>query len=567
VAAARENAPQQADAPTARVDVLFGSQTGNSEGIADELVEALGGRGIGGSTMALDDVTVEQLAAMEHVLVVTSTYGEGEMPDNAELFWEALASPTAPRLENLTFAVLALGDSAYQDFCQAGRMVDTRLEQLGATRLTARVDCDVDFEENAEAWSKEVVERLSALVKVDGPAGTGGAGADGPAVTVKPKKAKSKWNRKTPFASRLSTNRLLSAEGSAKEIRHFELDLGDSGIEYAAGDALAVVPRNAPALADAVLAAVGLDPEEAVDGVSLRELLVSTKEIRTPTADMLHALATLHPTGELATVLARDERDTLENWLWGRDLLDLLEATSEGAGTTPLFPAAEFLELLRPLQHRAYSISSSPLASPDRIHLTVAAVRHGGEREAGGPRGGVCSTFLADRLGETDEVGIFLQANAAFRVPEDDAAPAIMIGPGTGVAPFRAFLQERAGRGASGRNWLFFGDQHRATDFIYEQELLDWQESGLLSRLDLAFSRDQTEKVYVQTLMLSQAEDLFDWLEEGAHVYVCGDATRMAKDVDEALRTVIEKHVGNPDAAAEYMARLKREKRYVRDVY
>ncbi|MDF0530614.1 sulfite reductase subunit alpha [Tsukamurella sp. 8F] len=554
LAAAQRDDENSSGAATLTATVLYGTQTGNSEDLADRLLTALRAQGLGGTVAALDDATPDQLAASSHVLIVTSTYGEGEMPDNAELFWEALSSDGAPRLESLRFAVLALGDSGYEGFCQAGRLLDTRLEQLGAVRLAPRVDCDVDFEDPASAWITDVTERLAA----EAPEVPGVPGTAAPSVAA-PKPKRAKWNRKSPYPSRLVVNRLLSGADSAKEIRHFELDLGDSGIEYAAGDALGVLPVNSPALVDGVLEALGLEGTEEVDGGALRERLSTALEISTPAKDLLHAIAERDPASNLAAVLARGEREPLDHWLYGRDVLDLLQA-SPGCG----FTAAEFTGLLRPLQPRAYSISSSPLASPDRIHLTVAAVRHGEPRE----HGGVASTFLADRASEATEVGIFLQPNASFRVPADDDRPMIMVGPGTGIAPFRAFLHERAGRGATGRNWLFFGDQHRASDFIYSDELTEFADRGLLHRMDLAFSRDQTEKVYVQTKMEEHGAELYAWLEDGGHFYVCGDASRMAKDVDDALRRIVADARGRgSDDADEYVATLKREKRYVRDVY
>ena len=496
MAAARRHDDETATLPTLTVDIAYGTQTGNSEELAQRLAGAVRGRGLGATVGALDDLDVTKLPATSYLLVVTSTYGEGEMPDNAELFWEALAADSAPRLEDTRYAVLSLGDSGYEGFCQAGRLIDTRLEQLGAVRVVPRVDCDVDFEDPATAWLDDVVEHLAA--EAPGAAGAALPTAPVPAPTT-PRPARQRWTRRDPYRSRLVANRVLSGARSAKEIRHYEFDLGDSGIDYAAGDALGVVPVNDAALVDALLDRLGLDAGAAVDGGSLGERLTTGWEIRTPSRDLLTALAERDPDGDLAAVMARGERDTLDHWLWGKDVLDLLLASP---GTS--FTAEELSEVLRPLQPRAYSISSSPLHSPGRVHLTVASVRHGADRI----RGGVCSTFLADRLGDGD-VGIYLQPNAAFRVPADDDRPMIMVGPGTGVAPFRAFLHERAARGATGRNWLFFGDQHRADDFIYADELGELAQGGVLHRLDLAFSRDQAEKVYVQTRMLEQARELY----------------------------------------------------------
>jgi sulfite reductase (NADPH) flavoprotein alpha-component len=539
IAAAGRRDSAGADAPAATVDVLIGTQTGNAELVADDVVAGARARGLGGRATALDDVTPEALAAMSHVIVVTSTYGEGEMPDNAGLFWEALQSDTAPRLEGVRYSVLGLGDRGYDDFCQAAKLIDTRLEQLGATRLHERVDCDVDFEEPAGEWTTAVLDLVAAET---GAKGTGAAEA--------PKKPRSQWNKRTPYPSRLTTNRLLSAPHSAKEIRHYEFDLGDSGITYEAGDALAVVPVNDAALVEALLEHLGAsgDRESA-------ELLRTEREIRTPSKELIADLVERAPASELASVVAHGDRSDLDSWLWGRDVLDLLR---DAGPTAP--GLAELLPFLRPLQARQYSISSSPLAHPGSVHLTVASVRY--DRYEG-----VTSTYLADRVGESP-VGIYLQPNASFSVPADDDAPMVMIGPGTGIAPFRGFLHERAARGASGRNWLFFGDQHRETDYVYEDELTELRTRGVLTELDLAFSRDQAEKIYVQTRMRERSRELYAWLEEGAHLYVCGDASRMAKDVETALLGVIAEQRGRgDDDAAEYLADLRRAKRYVRDVY
>jgi sulfite reductase (NADPH) flavoprotein alpha-component len=368
--------------------------------------------------------------------------------------------------------------------------------------------------------------------------------------------ARSGWTRKNPFVAAVAVNRLLSGPGSDKEIRHFEFDLADSGIEYVAGDALAVMPENDPALVDAIAGHFRVSADTLVGDEPLGDLLGHRYEISAPSKDLLGEVERRAENPELSHVLRGGVKETLERWLYGKDILDVLTIAGDDLSLE------EFIALLKPLAHRAYSISSSALAHPDRIHLTVASVRY---HNSGRMRGGVCSTFLADR---SPAAKIFLQPNKSFRVPADDDAPMIMVGPGTGVAPFRAFLQEREQRGAGGRNWLFFGDQHREHDFAYAEEISAWQDTGLLNRLELAFSRDQAEKVYVQTRMREHGKELFGWLEEGGHFYVCGDATRMAKDVDKALHDIVAAHGGlDGDGAVEYVNSLKREKRYVRDVY
>ena len=551
VAAKRDEGGASA-ATTLTLDVLYGSQTGCSELLAEDLVSAAQARGMAPTLRVLNDVELDDLTRMQRVLVITSTYGDGELPDNAGLFWDDFGSEAAPRLEDVRFAVLALGDTAYDDFCQAGKLIDLRFEQLGATRLLQRVDCDTDYDAPAAAWIEQVLDLLAAE------APSAGAMPAAASVAPTPARERPRWNRKTPFPTRLVANRLLSGPDSAKEIRHFEIALADSGIDYQAGDALAVVGVNDAALVELLLERLGHDPDTVVGESTLRAQLERGWEIATPSKDLLALLAERAPGSELGELVVRAERDALDSWLWGKDTLDLLHLLPEVN-----LDIEALSRVFRPLQHRAYSISSSPLHSPDRIHLTVAAVRYGAPRV----HHGVCSTFLADRA-EGAEFGIFPQPNAAFRLPADDSAPVIMIGPGTGVAPFRAFLQERAARGASGKNWLFFGDQHRASDFIYADEIEDYQASGLLTRLDLAFSRDQAQKIYVQTRMREQAAEFYGWLEDGGHVYVCGDASRMARDVDRALLELIAGQRGRgDDDAAEYVAALKRDKRYLRDVY
>lgn len=535
--------------------VLYGSQTGNAESVAEDAAAAARAQGFAPVVCALDDMDPDRFAGLGQVLIVTSTYGEGEMPDNAELFWEALSAEGAPRLESMHFAVLALGDTGYDGFCQAGKLIDMRLEQLGAQRIVPRVDCDVEFEELAAAW---IAETLPLVAAVEGIVGDGTPAAPAPAA---PARAKSQWTRKNPYPATLTSNVLLSGEHSAKEIRHYEFALADSGLEYEAGDALNVVPVNDSELVEAILTRLGLDgavvPEEHDE--TLGHLLTYNYEITAPSVDLLEEIAKHTGNEELTYVLRHGNKAALDEWLWGRDILDVLLLDP-----APELSAEQFLALLRPLQHRAYSISSSPKACEGSVHLTVAAVRYGTD---GRERRGVCSTFLADRVGEST-VGIFVSKNKAFRVPADDTAPMIMVGPGTGIAPFRGFLQERSARGATGRNWLFFGDQKRSCDFIYENELAEFVDSGVLTRLDLAFSRDQSEKIYVQTRMKENGAELFAWLEDGGHFYICGDASRMAKDVDRALHEIVAEHGGlSEGGAAEYVTALKREKRYVRDVY
>ncbi len=532
------------------IDIVYGTQTGNAEEVANEAADLARAKGFTPRVNELDAIEMDQLATLENLIVVISTYGEGEMPDNAELFWDALSATDAPRLESLNYGVLALGDTSYEHFCQAGKLIDTRLEQLGAKRLADRVDCDVDFEDAASEW-------LNASLP---DAGVASAQADTAAAPKK--KEKSGYSRKNPYLAKMVDNRVLSGAQSAKEIRHLAFDLGDSGLTYEAGDAMGVMPVNAPDLVGDILSRLGADQDTSIAGQDkpLGALLSTGLEIMTPSKDLIRALEPLAKDAEFTHVIGHGDKEALDAFLWGKDTLDLLNLNPD----LKIDPA-EFVSWLKPLQHRAYSISSSPKAHEGEVHLTVAAVRWTYNNR---PHRGVCSTFMADHVPTGASAGIFMSPNKSFRVPENNDVPMIMVGPGTGIAPFRAFLEERRERGATGTNWLFFGDQHRETDFIYEDEISEMSTSGLLTRLDLAFSRDQSQKIYVQNRMAENGKDLFAMLEEGGHFYVCGDASRMAKDVDETLHKVIETQGGmSVEAAADYVSTLKREKRYVRDVY
>ncbi|MEM9247839.1 MAG: sulfite reductase flavoprotein subunit alpha [Pseudomonadota bacterium] len=547
-------ASAQAVAEVKPLDILYGTQTGTAEILATEAAEKARAKGFTPRVAELDAVDIAQLAAMQNLIVVVSTYGEGEMPDNAHQFWEALSADTAPRLEALSFGILALGDTSYEHFCQAGKLIDMRLEQLGARRMIDRVDCDVDYEDAAEAWLVKAIPEAGSVAAAAPMAPASSEPATGP----KP----AGYGRKNPYLATMLENRNLSGPKSAKEIRHIAFDLGDSGMTYEAGDALGVMPVNAPDLVQMWLTRLGATADTAIPGhdAPLGTLLTTQFEIVTPPRDLIRAVERLAKNDELTQVISNGDKEALEAYLWGKDSLDLLTLDP----LVTLDPA-EVLSWLKPLQHRAYSISSSPKAHAGEVHLTVAAVRW---INAGRPHRGVCSTFLADHVPEGAAAGVFMSPNKSFRVPQDDTAPMIMVGPGTGLAPFRAFLEERRARGATGANWLFFGDQHRESDFIYADEIGAFSDSGLLSALHLAFSRDQAQKIYVQHRMLENAKALYGLLQDGGHFYVCGDATRMAKDVDEALHDIIKTQGGmTPEAATDYVNRLKRDKRYVRDVY
>lgn len=547
--------------------IMFGSQTGSAENLAKKFAKESVSKNFETRVLPLNDFGKIDLAKESRLVVITSTWGDGDPPDNAVNFWAWLNSETAPRLESLNFAVLGLGDKNYADFCGAGKKFDARLEALGAKRLIARGECDVDYEATAKTWFEalwpalEQVESRESRVETSTNVPLAIAEQSS---TLDPRP--SAYSRAHPFLARLKTNRRLNRAGSAKDTRHFEIALDDSGLAYEVGDALGVMPTNCPVLVEELLAVLGCKGEEPVkdargNASTLHEALLKTFVITQTPLSLLQTAIERANNSELRALLAPEQKANLDKWLFGRDLVDVLRACV-GAKFTP----AEFTGLLRPLQPRLYSISSSPKAHPGEVHLTVAAVRYEAHGRA---KKGVASCWLADRvtLNETP-VPVFVQTSHGFRPPRDGATPMIMIGPGTGIAPFRAFLEERRATGATGCNWLFFGDQHRACDFLYEDELSGMTTDGLLTRLDLAFSRDQAEKIYVQSRMLEHAAELWRWLEEGAHFYVCGDAKRMAKDVDAALHAVLEKAGGkSSEAATAYVAKLKSEKRYQRDVY
>jgi sulfite reductase (NADPH) flavoprotein alpha-component len=548
----KQTAPAAGASATTQLHILFGSQTGNAEALAQTAAKAARAKGLVPVVQALGEVDLDVFATMRHVLIVTSTYGEGEMPDNAQLFWQAISASTAPRLEQMHFAVLAIGDTGYDGFCQAGKFIDMRLEQLGAKRVVDRIDCDIDYEEPSSEWIGSAMPQFAAS------AGSSGTVLESaPEAPVIPGS-----NKQNPYAAALVTNKRLSGEQSAKDIRHFEFDLSDSGLKYEAGDALGVIPVNDAGLVSLLLSELKADYETPVPGFdrNLGDLLTYQFEISEPSRKLIEWVGQHTTNQELLHVLQHDDKDTLANWLWGKDTLDLLQLELKRNLSVP-----ELVAMLRPLQHRAYSISSSSKAHPNQVHLTISSVRyHSGGRE----RKGVCSTYLAERVRRGEKPAIFISPNKAFRVPANNNAPLIMVGPGTGIAPFRAFLQERQATGAEGKNWLFFGDQHQEHDYIYADELAGWQQSGLLTHLDLAFSRDQEEKIYVQNRMLEKGAELYAWLQEGAYFYVCGDASRMAKDVDAALYEVVRQFGGlSSERAAAYIDQLKKDKRYLRDVY
>lgn len=543
---------ETASSPGEPLTVLFGSQTGNAEGVAEQAAERARAWGLDVELKDMASFGKQDLKQATRLMAVVSTQGDGDPPDSALGFYELLAGRKAPRLsDEHRFAVFGLGDASYEYFCESGKVLDSRLEALGAQRLCARVDADVDYEEAATQWIDATLEAFVAL---------SGSAAPGPA-SDSPGGVAATYSRSHPFQAEVLESQPLNTQDSDKQTLHVELSLEESGLEYNPGDAVGIVPQNDPVYVDELLAALRLDGEAPFEeGRQLRDALLNDFEVATLTRPFLNHWAEISDDAELRRLLDEESRDELREWLQGRHIIDVLEHFPvEG------LEADTFIRALRKLPPRLYSIASSQAASPDEVHLTVAVVRY---ETHGRARGGVATTYLADRVQPGDSVPIYIDHNKHFKLPDDDAAPIVMIGPGTGVAPFRAFLQEREARGASGDNWLFFGDRRRRSDFLYQAEWLQWRKTGLLSRLDVAFSRDQQDKVYVQDRLREQAATLYDWLQAGAYVFVCGDAERMAPDVHQALLDVIrEQGEYDDEAAAEYLRDLQQQKRYQRDVY
>ncbi|NIZ90215.1 molybdopterin-dependent oxidoreductase [Kineosporiaceae bacterium B12] len=550
------------DAPAAAApDVLvaWASQTGTAEEHAAAVAATLQEAGIGVDLVAMDALEPARVAAAGTVLAVTSTFGDGGAPDNGEAFWSALAADGAPRLPGTRFAVLALGDSSYSEFCGHGRRLDGRLAELGGSRLLERVDCEPGEEDKVEQWGERVLALLAAAPASSREA----APSPGTTTPVVPAQARRPpaFGRANPYASQVVRNVRLNAPGSSKEVRQVGF-ARTAEFAHAAGDSLGVWPVNDPAAVAEFLQLTGIDPEQATtlpDGATADWRTAATHhlELLRPSAEFLRLVAARTRDDELSRVLAGTPADVAA-WTWGRQTLDVLHRYPARA------EPAEWRNALKPLQPRQYSISSAPEAHPDEVQLTVSTVRFGAPERR---RHGVCSAFLADRADGTD-VRVFLQPSPSFRPPADPDAPLVMIGPGTGVAPFRAFLQHRRAHGHRGPNWLFFGERSSQTDWYYRDEFEAHREDGLLTRLSLAFSRDQPQKVYVQDRMRQHGAQLWEWIADGACVYVCGDASRMARDVDAALREVVATHGGlSADDAAEHVRELARAKRYVRDVY
>jgi sulfite reductase (NADPH) flavoprotein alpha-component len=542
-----------------KLTILYGSHTGNSKKIAQQAADAAAAKGLRAEVRDMNDYPTRQLAQEQNLLVIVSTHGEGEPPISAEELHAFINGPRAPKLPKLRYAVLALGDKSYLHYCQTGKGFDEKLAELGGTRLLDRRDVDVAFKAPSAQWIEDVLNVLTVgATSAEASATSATAGATAAVVA----EVVTEYTAENPWPAKVLESIQLNGRGSDKETYHLELDLAGSGLHYAPGDALAVVPANHLPLVEEVLLAARLSDTTAVqvagESLPLAAALATHRELTVLTRDVLERYATLAPHAGLQALLTDQSR--LQPYLYGRDVADLLtEFPSEQ------LTAQALADVLRPLPSRAYSIASSLLAHPEEVHLTVGAVRY---EAFGRQKHGVCSSFLADRVAVGDTARVYVQQNDYFRLPQNGETDIIMIGAGTGVAPFRAFVEERVELGATGRNWLLFGNPHFTTDFLYQAEWLQHLKKGTLSRLDVAFSRDQAQKVYVQDRLLEASRDVFGWLENGAQLYVCGDKTRLGSAVQTALIQVVQKEAGLPaDEATAYVKNLRKQRRYLEDVY
>lgn len=538
--------------PAGKLTIIFASQTGNAKGVAEELKEEASALGIDVKLFDASDYKGKNLAKETHVIVVASTNGEGEAPDNAIELHEFLQSKKAPKLPNLKYGVIGLGDSSYEFFCQTGKDFDEYLGKLGATSFIDRIDCDVDYDAPAGEWRAKALE----VIKED----LASQPAD---VVTLPLAAAATVNytKKNPYTATLLTSQKITGRDSGKDVRHIEIDLEGSGIAYKPGDALGVWFENSSELVDALLAQVGLSGIESVDvdgeSLSLRSALIKHYEITSANPQQVAQYAEISGSKKLEKLAA--DKDKLREYASNTQVIDVFKEKKAK------LDAEQLLGLLRRLTPRLYSIASSQEEVDEEVHLTVGLVEYQAGEES---RFGGASYFLSRGLEEGGEVKVFVEHNNNFKLPENGDTPVIMVGPGTGIAPFRSFIQERDNQGDSGKNWLFFGDRTFTQDFLYQVEWQKYLKSGVLNRLDVAFSRDQHEKVYVQHRLLEQGEQVWQWLQEGAHIYVCGDANHMAKDVHNALIEIVKVHGGKEaDQAEEFVNELRKAKRYQKDVY
>jgi sulfite reductase (NADPH) flavoprotein alpha-component len=534
------------------ITILLGSRTGNGSLVAQKILENATPLGLKIKIKDLNDYQPSKIKEEKQVLIIVSTHGEGVPPLAAEDFYIYIHSKKAPNLSNLKFSVLALGDKSYVNFCKTGKDIDAQLEKLGAERIASRIDCDVDFWPNATSWIDEVLQKFVGRndLKIE-LNGKHHPTAEAIGIT---------YNKQNPFPAKLLERIKLNGKGSAKETYHIELGIENSGLKFEPGDALGVYATNSDKSVNELIDKLGLNPDELVEfenhSTTLFELLKSKFEITALSQDTIDRYNKLINNDELASLLSQPEK--LKDYLYGRDVLDLfLDYQAK-------LSANELIGVLRKLQPRLYSISSSQLANPDEVHLTVAAVRY----KNGRLKEGVCSNFLAERASDEDNIQIFVDKNPEFRLPQSLDTPIIMIGPGTGVAPYRSFLQQYEANGAKPKSWLFFGDRNFTTDFLYQSEWQQYLKKGFLTRMNVAFSRDTDKKVYVQHKMLEHSKELYRWIDSGANIYVCGDIKNMWKDVHATLIDIISKEGGiSIEKATEYLQSLKKSRRYQVDVY
>lgn len=537
------------------ITVVYGSETGNAQSLAEIFADRLVEHNYTVKLTAMDEIKQKEFKKVEDLFVITATHGEGDPPDNALTFHEFIHSRKAPKLENVRFSVLALGDESYEYFCQTGKDFDAKLLELGAERLTDRQDCDLDFDDLAEKWMNKNIEILNQS--------TGHGSTVTSTETVQSAKEKH-YSKSNPYKAEVLENINLNGRGSNKEVRHVELLLDNYGESFEPGDCVVVLPQNEPEIVTLLIETLGWDKDIEIpinddgDTLPLEKALTEHFEITKLTKPLLQKAAELFGNTELLSQI--DNAEWIQQYVDGRDVIDLLIEFP----TSELKPET-FYKLLRKLPAREYSIASSYEATPDEVHITVGAVRYEAHERT---RKGVCSVQLAERIQPGDTLPIYLKKNPNFKFPFDEETPVIMIGPGTGVAPFRSYMQEREELGLSGNTWLFFGEQYFTTDFLYQTEWQAWLKDETLAKLDLAFSRDTEEKIYVQHRIAQQSELFYQWLQDGAAIYVCGDEKHMAKDVHDTIRSVIEQEGDMSEADAEaYLTQMKQEKRYQRDVY
>ncbi len=547
-------APAVAAPVAVTITLISASQTGNARRLAEQLRDDLMAAKLNANLVNAGDYKFEQIAQERLLVIVASTQGEGEPAEEAVALHKFLFSKKAPKLPETAFAVFGLGDTSYEHFCQAGKDFDNKLAELGAQRLLERVDADVEYQESAQQWRQQIVAALQARVPVQS------------AVAVTPSGAideitSSPYSKTAPLTAQLSVLQKVTGRNSEKDVRHIEIDLGDSGLRYQPGDALGVWFDNDPALVEELLALLWLkgDEQVSIDGqnISLSQALRSQLELTQNTTVIVDKYAALSRDEKLIALLA--DKPALQHYAKNTPIVDMVRQAPSDLN------ADQLVALLRPLTPRLYSIASSQAETENEVHITVGVVRYDID---GRPRTGGASGYLADRLEVDGDIRIFIEHNDNFRLPANPETPVIMIGPGTGIAPFRAFMQQREADGATGKNWLLFGNPHFTEDFLYQVEWQRYVKDGLLTRIDLAWSRDQIHKIYVQDKLREQGAELWDWIQQGAHIYVCGDANRMAKDVEQVLLDVVALH-GAMDAeqADEYLSELRLARRYQRDVY